>query len=149
MVDALNHVFKVALDKDKRYVFFGEDIEDPKGGVFKLTDGLSTAHPDRVFNSPLAEATIIGVACGLACYGMRPVFELQFIDFVGPGWSQLVNNLAGARSGSGPARRSSTLHMERICPADRFGTVKPTNQRSRTFLASASSCPLRRRTPRR
>lgn len=97
MVDALNHVFKVALDKDKRYVFFGEDIEDPKGGVFKLTDGLSTAHPDRVFNSPLAEATIIGVACGLACYGMRPVFELQFIDFVGPGWSQLVNNLATIR----------------------------------------------------
>lgn len=97
MVDALNQVFKVALDKDKRYVFFGEDIEDPKGGVFKLTDGLSTAHPDRVFNSPLAEATIIGVACGLACYGMRPVFELQFIDFVGPGWSQLVNNLATIR----------------------------------------------------
>lgn len=97
MVDALNHVFKVALDRDKRYVFFGEDIEDPKGGVFKLTDGLSTAYPDRVFNSPLAEATIIGVACGLACYGMRPVFELQFIDFVGPGWSQLVNNLATIR----------------------------------------------------
>ncbi len=97
MVDALNHVFKVALDKDKRIVFFGEDIEDPKGGVFKLTDGLSTAHPDRVFNSPLAEATIIGVACGLACYGMRPVFELQFIDFVGPGWSQLVNNIATIR----------------------------------------------------
>lgn len=97
MVDAINNVFKVALDKDKRYVFFGEDIEDPKGGVFKLTEGLSTAHPDRVFNSPLAEATIIGVACGLACYGMRPVFELQFIDFVGPGWSQLVNNLATIR----------------------------------------------------
>lgn len=97
MVDALNHVFKVALDRDKRYVFFGEDIEDPKGGVFKLTDGLSTAHPDRVFNSPLAEATIIGVACGLACYGLRPVFELQFIDFVGPGWSQLVNNLSTIR----------------------------------------------------
>ncbi|MBA3727543.1 MAG: 2-oxoisovalerate dehydrogenase, partial [Armatimonadetes bacterium] len=97
MVDALNHVFKVALDRDKRIVFFGEDIEDPKGGVFKLTDGLSTAHPDRVFNSPLAEATIVGVACGLACYGMRPVFELQFIDFVGPGWSQLVNNIATIR----------------------------------------------------
>ncbi|MCW5947351.1 MAG: hypothetical protein KIT74_10020 [Fimbriimonadales bacterium] len=97
MVDALNHVFKVALDTDKRVVFFGEDIEDPKGGVFKLTDGLSTAYPERVFNSPLAEATIVGVACGLACYGMRPVFELQFIDFVGPGWSQLVNNIATIR----------------------------------------------------
>lgn len=97
MVDALNQVFKVALSEDRNYVFFGEDIEDPKGGVFKLTDGLSTLHPDRVFNSPLAEATILGVACGLACYGMRPVFELQFIDFVGPAWSQLVNNLATIR----------------------------------------------------
>lgn len=97
MVDALNQVFKVALSEDRNFVFFGEDIEDPKGGVFKLTDGLSTLHPDRVFNSPLAEATILGVACGLACYGMRPVFELQFIDFVGPAWSQLVNNLATIR----------------------------------------------------
>ncbi|MFN8138322.1 MAG: thiamine pyrophosphate-dependent enzyme [Fimbriimonadales bacterium] len=97
MVDALNSVFRVALDRDKRIVFFGEDIEDPKGGVFKLTDGLSTAHPDRVFNAPLAEATIVGVACGMACYGLRPVFELQFIDFVGPGWSQLVNNVATIR----------------------------------------------------
>ncbi len=97
MVDALNTVFKAALDKDNRVLFFGEDIEDPKGGVFKLTDGLSTAHPDRVFNSPLAEATILGVACGLACYGMRPVFELQFVDFIGPGWSQLVNNIATIR----------------------------------------------------
>jgi 2-oxoisovalerate dehydrogenase E1 component len=97
MVDALNRVFRVALDTDKRVVFFGEDIEDPKGGVFKLTDGLSTAHPDRVVNSPLAEATIVGVACGLGCYGLRPVFELQFIDFVGPGWSQLVNNVATIR----------------------------------------------------
>ncbi len=97
MVDALNHTFKVALDQDSKYVFFGEDIEDPKGGVFKLTDGLSTLHPKRVFNSPLAEATIVGVACGMACYGMKPVFELQFIDFVGPGWSQLVNNIATIR----------------------------------------------------
>ncbi len=97
MVDALNQVFKVALSEDRNYVFFGEDIEDPKGGVFKLTDGLSTLHPDRVFNSPLAEATILGVASGLACYGMKPVFELQFIDFVGPAWSQLVNNLATIR----------------------------------------------------
>lgn len=97
MVDALNQTFKVALDQDSKYVFFGEDIEDPKGGVFKLTDGMSTSHPNRVFNSPLAEATIVGVACGLACYGMKPVFELQFIDFVGPGWSQLVNNIATIR----------------------------------------------------
>ncbi|MCH8273507.1 MAG: 2-oxoisovalerate dehydrogenase [Armatimonadetes bacterium] len=97
MIDAINQVFKSGLNKDKRFVFFGQDIEDPKGGVFRLTAGLSNAHPDRVFNAPLAEATIIGVACGLATYGMRPVFEIQFIDFLGPGWHQLITNLATLR----------------------------------------------------
>jgi 2-oxoisovalerate dehydrogenase E1 component len=97
MVDAVNEVFKHGLETDRRYVFFGEDIEDPKGGVFGLTSGLSGAFPDRVFNSPLAEATIAGVACGLAGYGMRPVFEMQFIDFVNPAWNQIAQNLATIR----------------------------------------------------
>ncbi|MCA9146163.1 MAG: hypothetical protein KDB05_25410, partial [Planctomycetales bacterium] len=97
MADAVNGFFHQILDRDDRVVFFGEDIEDPKGGVFRLTKGLSTKFPNRVFNSPLAEATILGVACGMASYGMRPIFELQFIDFVGPGWNQLVNNLATLR----------------------------------------------------
>ena len=97
MVDAVNQVFKAGLEQDKRYVFFGEDVEDPKGGVFRITAGLSAAFPDRVFNSPLAEATITGVACGLACYGMRPVFELQFVDFMGAAWNQIAQNLATIR----------------------------------------------------
>jgi 2-oxoisovalerate dehydrogenase E1 component len=97
MVDAVNEVFKSGLRQDRRYVFFGEDIEDPKGGVFRLTAGLSTEFQDRVFNSPLAEATIAGVAVGLACYGMRPVFELQFVDFVGPAWSQISQNMSTIR----------------------------------------------------
>lgn len=97
MVDALNAVFRRTLETDRRVVFFGQDIEDPKGGVFGLTKGLSTAFPDRVANSPLAEATIAGVACGLASSGFRPVFEIQFIDFVGPGWNQISQNLATLR----------------------------------------------------
>ncbi|MFN6303917.1 MAG: thiamine pyrophosphate-dependent enzyme [Planctomycetota bacterium] len=97
MVDAVNEVFREGLKTDRRYVFFGEDIEDPKGGVFRLTAGLSTQFPDRVFNSPLAEATIAGVAVGLACYGMLPVFELQFVDFSGPAWSQITQNMSTIR----------------------------------------------------
>jgi 2-oxoisovalerate dehydrogenase E1 component len=97
MVDAVNQVFKFGLANDSKYVFFGEDIADPKGGVFRLTAGLSTEFPDRVFNSPLAEATIVGVGIGMACYGMRPVFELQFIDFMGPGWNQIGQNLCTLR----------------------------------------------------
>lgn len=76
---------------------FGEDIEAPKGGVFGLTTGLSDEFPDRVFNSPLAEATIAGVGIGLASYGMRPVFEFQFIDFVGPAMNQIGQNLTTLR----------------------------------------------------
>jgi len=97
MVDAVNQVFKHGLETDRRYVFFGEDIEDPKGGVFGLTSGLSKAFPDRVINSPLSEATIAGVACGLAGYGMLPVFEMQFVDFINPGWNQIAQNLATIR----------------------------------------------------
>src|SRR5947209_15409598 len=67
------------------------------GVVFRLTQNLSTDFPKQVYNSPLAESTILGVACGLASYGRRPVFELQFIDFVYPGWNQLVTNLATLR----------------------------------------------------
>lgn len=97
MVDAINAVFRRALERDQRVVFFGQDIADPKGGVFGLTKGLSTAFPERVSNSPLAEATITGVACGLSSFGFRPIFEVQFIDFVGPGWNQISQNLATVR----------------------------------------------------
>lgn len=101
MVDAVNQTLMAGLDADRRRVCFGEDIEDPKGGVFGLTSGLSTKHPDRVFNSPLAEATIAGVGCGLASYGMRPIFELQFVDFVGPAWNQISQNWSTLRWRSG------------------------------------------------
>ncbi len=97
MVDAINAVFKAGLEQDDTRIFFGEDIEDPKGGVFGLTSGLTDAFPDHVHNSPLAEATIAGVACGMASYGMKPVFELQFIDFMGPAWNQIGQNLCTLR----------------------------------------------------
>ena len=97
IVDAINTVFQAALEKDDRYVFFGQDIADPKGGVFGLTKGLSTKHPDRVFNAPLSEATIVGTACGMAGYGMKPVFEIQFVDFIGPAWNQFSQNMATIR----------------------------------------------------
>jgi 2-oxoisovalerate dehydrogenase E1 component len=91
--DTLNKTLRLGLARDKARIIFGEDIEDPKGGVFRLTQKLSSEFPEQVFNSPLAESTILGVGCGLASYGKRPVFELQFIDFIGPGWNQLVTNI--------------------------------------------------------
>lgn len=97
MVQAILETLRAALAVHPRVILFGEDIEDPKGGVFGLTKGLSTAFPERVFNSPLAEATIVGTAVGLAACGWKPVFELQFIDFIGPAFSQLVNQMATLR----------------------------------------------------
>ncbi|HEU0210358.1 MAG TPA: thiamine pyrophosphate-dependent enzyme [Candidatus Udaeobacter sp.] len=95
--DTVNKTLRAGLKDDPRRILFGEDIEDPKGGVFRLTQKLSTEFPTQVFNSPLAESTILGVACGLAAYGKRPVFELQFIDFIYPGFNQLVTNISNLR----------------------------------------------------
>ena len=95
--DTVNKTLRAGLADDPRRIVFGEDIEDPKGGVFRLTQKLSTEFPKQVFNSPLAESTILGVACGLAAYGKRPVFELQFIDFIYPGFNQLVTNISNLR----------------------------------------------------
>jgi len=95
--DTVNQTLRLGLKEDSRRVIFGEDIEDPKGGVFRLTQKLSTEFPKQVFNSPLAESTILGIACGLAAYGRRPVFELQFIDFIYPGFNELVTNISTLR----------------------------------------------------
>ncbi|MEY2545492.1 MAG: 2-oxoisovalerate dehydrogenase component [Verrucomicrobiota bacterium] len=95
--DTVNKTLRLGLTKDANRIVFGEDIEDPKGGVFRLTQKLSSEFPKQVFNSPLAESTILGVACGLAAYGKRPVFELQFIDFIYPGINQLITNMSNLR----------------------------------------------------
>jgi len=97
ILDAVNKTFHSALDTMPDVVFFGQDIADPKGGVFNLTKGLSKKDPIRAVNSPLAESTIMGVSVGLASYGKRPCFEIQFVDFIYPGWNQLVSNMATLR----------------------------------------------------
>ncbi|HEY6111705.1 MAG TPA: thiamine pyrophosphate-dependent enzyme [Chthoniobacterales bacterium] len=95
--DTINKTLRLGLEEDPGRIIFGEDVEDPKGGVFRLTQKLSTEFPKQVFNSPLAESTILGIACGLAAYGKRPVFELQFIDFIYTGMNQVVTNISTLR----------------------------------------------------
>jgi 2-oxoisovalerate dehydrogenase E1 component len=97
MVAEVNRLFASRIASDPRLLFFGQDIADPKGGVFGFTKGLSSQYPDRVFNSPLAEATIIGAGAGLAATGYRPVFEIQFVDFITPGFNQLTSQAATLR----------------------------------------------------
>ncbi len=98
MVDAINHAMKEEMRRNEKIIVFGEDIADPKGGVFTTTRGLTDEFgKERVFNSPLAEASIIGVALGLAVRGYKPVVEIQFGDYIWPAFQQLRNELATMR----------------------------------------------------
>jgi 2-oxoisovalerate dehydrogenase E1 component len=98
MVDAINHALHEEMEKNPEMFIFGEDIEDGKGGVFTATKGLSTRFTKkRVFNSPLAEASIMGVAVGMSLTGMKPVVEIQFGDYIFPGFMQMKNEMAPMR----------------------------------------------------
>jgi 2-oxoisovalerate dehydrogenase E1 component len=98
LVDAINHALHEELRHNPKMLIFGEDVADPKGGVFTATKGLSSAFgEDRVFNSPLAEASIIGVAIGLAVRGYKPVVEIQFGDYIWPAFMQIKNELVTLR----------------------------------------------------
>lgn len=97
MVDAINHGLREEMQRNPKIVMWGEDIADPKGGVFGVTRGLTEAYPDRVGNSPLAEASIVGVAHGMAIGGYKPVVEIQFGDYSFPGFMQMRNEIPTLR----------------------------------------------------
>ncbi|MBC8145679.1 MAG: dehydrogenase E1 component subunit alpha/beta, partial [bacterium] len=98
LVDAINHAMHEEMLHNDRMLIFGEDVADNKGGVFTATRGLSNRFgTTRVFNSPLAEASIIGVALGLATRGYKPCVEIQFGDYIWPAFQQLRNEVATLR----------------------------------------------------
>ena len=97
MIDAINHGLREEMESNSKIVMWGEDIADPKGGVFGVTRGLTEAFPDRVHNSPLAEASIVGVAGGMAIGGYKPIVEIQFADYLWPGFMQMRDEIATVR----------------------------------------------------
>ncbi|MCF7928743.1 MAG: beta-ketoacyl-ACP synthase 3 [Spirochaetales bacterium] len=89
MLEALRETFRDRMEKDDRVSLFGEDIADPKGDVFGLTRGLGDQFPGRILNSPLSEASIVGISVGRALAGGRPVGFLQFADFLPIAYNQI------------------------------------------------------------
>lgn len=95
MVDAINHALKEEMSRDERVIVYGEDVAGNKGGVFTATKDLTDLFgADRCFNSPLAEASIIGTAVGYSAAGYRPVVEIQFADYIWPSMQQIRNQVA-------------------------------------------------------
>ncbi|MGI8822777.1 MAG: alpha-ketoacid dehydrogenase subunit alpha/beta [Acidimicrobiia bacterium] len=95
MITAINRTLHEIMEAEPDVMVFGEDVGDPKGGVFKATQGLGeTFGMERSFNTPLAESLIIGVGIGLAAAGGRPIAEIQFADFIHPGYDQIVSEAA-------------------------------------------------------
>jgi len=97
MVQAIQDALRIALREDPRVVLLGEDI-GKNGGVFRVTEGLQAEFgAERVADTPLAENGIVGGAIGMALYGLRPVAEIQFVDFIYPAFDQIVSELAKMR----------------------------------------------------
>ncbi len=98
MVDAINHALREEMERNDKMLVYGEDVAGGKGGVFTATRDLTEVFgADRCFNSPLAEASIVGTAVGLAAMGFKPVVEIQFADYIWPAMQQLRNQVAPFR----------------------------------------------------
>jgi len=92
--ERLNETLRDLVTGRDDVVVIGEDIADPYGGAFKITDGLTTLRPNRVFTTPVSEAAIVGLGIGLALRGYRPVVEIMFGDFITLAADQLINHAA-------------------------------------------------------
>ncbi|GAA3322241.1 hypothetical protein GCM10020331_041320 [Ectobacillus funiculus] len=118
-IDAITMAMREEMERDGRVFVLGEDV-GRKGGVFKATQGLYDAFgEERVMDTPLAESAIAGVAIGAAMYGMRPVAEMQFADFIMPAVNQIISEaakkFATVLTMTGLVQSQSVLHLAEVC----------------------------------
>jgi len=146
MVQALNSAIDVMLERDPKVLIFGEDVGF-YGGVFRVTEGLQKKHGERrVFDTPIAEGAMLGAAVGMGAYGLRPIVEIQFADYIYPATDQLVSEDTARPASS--SRRSPCARRA----AAGFSAARRTAKASRRSLpmsaASRPSCRQTRTMPR-
>ncbi|MFN8579030.1 MAG: alpha-ketoacid dehydrogenase subunit beta, partial [Candidatus Sericytochromatia bacterium] len=101
LLQAINQALREEMRRDDRVIVLGEDV-GKNGGVFRVTEGLFDEFgPERSVDTPLAESGIIGMSIGMAMYGLRPVPEIQFMDFIYPAFDQIVSEMSKMRYRSG------------------------------------------------
>ena len=141
LLKAINNALDQQLKNDKSVVLYGEDAGF-EGGVFRVTAGLQKTHgKDRVFDTPISEAGIIGTAIGMASNGMRPVTEIQFSGFMFPGFNQMAVHMARMRNRSrGNITSRSWFACLMVAAFARLNTtVNPLRLSLRIFPVSNSS----------
>jgi 2-oxoisovalerate dehydrogenase E1 component beta subunit len=120
MIEAIRDAMDVTMARDAKVVVFGEDV-GYYGGVFRCTEGLQRKYgPSRCFDTPISESGIIGVAVGMAAYGLRPVPEIQFADYMYPAYDQIVSEAARLRHRSA-GEFTAPLVMRMPCGGGIFG----------------------------
>lgn len=133
---ALNEALRTALREDSRVLVFGEDV-GRHGGVFRVTDGLHGEFgPQRVFDTPLAEAGIVGLAVGLCMHGFRPVAEIQFDGFAFPAFNQIASHVSKLRT-----RTRGTVDLPLTIRVPSFGGIKGPEHHSESIEALVAHLP--------
>jgi 2-oxoisovalerate dehydrogenase E1 component beta subunit len=136
LAEALREALRVALDEDERTLLFGEDV-GRLGGVFRVTDGLQAEFGDRrVFDTPLAEAGIVGLAVGLCMAGWRPIAEIQFDGFSFPAFNQVASHVSKLRT-----RSRGAFHLPLTVRIPSFGGISGPEHHSESVEAFYAHLP--------